>query len=103
MSSGMTYLDSAILDDIWIESLLSEPRVQINGLMIIGDCKGVSSAILKWLIPKNCKMGAAKLETFPLKNWTIHLVNMGLILKTCIMIVKPFLKKSTIERVCQIN
>lgn len=99
IAPGMLYTDSAVLDDIWIEVLLSEPRTQINGLSIVADCKGVNSAILKWLIPKNCKMGAAKLESFPIKNWTIHLVNMGLILKTCIMIVKPFLKKSTIERV----
>lgn len=99
MSPGMLYTDSAILDDIWVELLLSEPRTQINGLTIVADCKGMNSAIFKWLIPKNCKMGAAKLESFPVKNWTIHLVNMGLILKTCIMIVKPFLKKSTLERV----
>lgn len=93
------YTDAAILDDIFVEVLLSDPLTQINGISIIADCKGLSSSILKWLVPKNCKVGASKLESFPVKDWTIHLVNMGPILKACIMLVKPFLRKHTIAKV----
>lgn len=99
MTSTTQYIDAAIIDDIWVEVLLSDPLTQINGISIICDCKGVNSSILKWLIPKNCKMGASKLESFPVKDWTIHLVNIGPILKACIMLVKPFLRKSTIAKV----
>lgn len=95
----MQFTDSAILDDIYLEILLSDPLTQINGITIIADCKGLKSSILKWLVPKNNKIGASKLESFPVKEWTIHMINMGPILKACIMLVKPFLRKQTIERV----
>lgn len=93
------FTDAAVLDDIWMEVLLSNPQTQINGISIIADCKNLSSSILKWLIPKNCKVGASKLESFPIKEWTIHVVNMGSILKVCIMLIKPFLKKLTVAKV----
>lgn len=95
----MQYTDAAIIDDLWIELLLSDPTTQKNGISIITDCKGMSTMILKWLSPKNCKVGAAKLEMFPVKDWTIHLVNMGPIFKACVMLVKPFLRKQTLARV----
>lgn len=87
------------MDDIWAEIMLCDPLTQINGISIIADCKNLNSSILKWIIPKNCKVGAAKLEAFPVKEWTIHLVNMGSILKMCTMLIKPFLKKSTVAKV----
>lgn len=99
MGTTTGFTDASIIDDIWMEVLLSEPLTQINGLTVIADCKGLSSAILKWLIPKNCKVGAARLEALPVKNWTVHVVNMGPIMRACVMIIKPFLKKSTIEKV----
>lgn len=95
----MQYLDAAIIDDLWIELLLSDPMTQVNGISIIADCKGLSSMILKWLVPKNCKVGAAKLENLPVKDWTIHLVNMGPIFRACVMLVKPFLRKQILTRV----
>lgn len=88
-----------MVDDIFMQILLSDPLTQINGLSVIADCTGMSSSILKWLIPKNCRVGAAKLESLPVKQWTIHVVNMGPILKACIMLIKPFLRKATIEKV----
>lgn len=90
-----------MLDDIWMQVLLSDPLTQMNGLSVITDCTGLSSTVLKWLIPRNCKVGAAKLESLPVKQWTIHVVNMGPILKACIMLIKPFLRKTTIEKVNQ--
>lgn len=99
MGTTTGFNDASIIDDIWMEVLLSDPLTQINGLTVIADCKGMSSAILKWLIPKNCKVGAAKLEALPVKNWTVHVVNMGPIMRACVMIIKPFLKKSTVARV----
>lgn len=100
MGTTTGFTDASIVDDIWMEVLLSEPLTQINGLTVIADCKGLSSAILKWLIPKNCKVGAARLEALPVNNWTVHVVNMGPIMRACVMIIKPFLKKSTIAKVC---
>lgn len=91
--------DASVLDDIWMEVLLSDPKTQINGLSIIADCRDISYSIVKWLIPSNCKVGAKKLESLPVKNWTIHVVNMGSIMRILIMIIKPFLSKSTIDRV----
>lgn len=82
-----------------MQVLLSDPMTQMHGISIIADCTGLSSSILKWLIPKNCKVGAAKLESLPIKEWTIHVVNMGPILKACIFLIKPFLRKATIARV----
>lgn len=93
------FVEASMVDDIFMQILLSDPVTQINGLSVIADCTGMSSAILKWLIPKNCKVGAAKLESLPVKQWTIHVVNMGPILKACIMLIKPFLRKATIEKV----
>lgn len=91
--------DASLIDDIWMQVLLSDPMTQTNGISIIADCTGLSSAILKWLIPKNCRVGAAKLESLPIKEWTIHVVNMGPIFKACIFLIKPFLRKTTIARV----
>lgn len=71
----------------------------MNGISFITDCTGLNSSILKWLVPKNCKVGAAKLESLPIKDWTIHVVNMGPIFKMCIFLIKPFLRKATIARV----
>lgn len=34
--------DTVILDEIWMDVLLSQPVTQINGLTIIGDCSGVT-------------------------------------------------------------
>lgn len=95
----MQFFDAAVIDDLWIELLLSDPTTQVNGISVIADCKGLSSMILKWLNPRNCKVGAAKLDTFPVKDWTIHLVNMGPIFRACVMLVKPFLRKQTLSRV----
>lgn len=94
------FCDASLVDDIWMQVLLSDPMTQINGVSVIADCTGLSSAILKWLIPKNCRVGATKLESLPVKNWTIHVVNMGPIFKTCIMFIKPFLRKATVANVC---
>lgn len=96
---NMDFMDASLLDDMWMQVLLSDPITQKNGLSVIADCKGLSSAILKWLVPKNCTVGATKLESLPVKEWTIHIVNMGLILKACVMIIKPFLRKATVEKV----
>lgn len=93
------FTDASLLDDILMQILLSDPLTQQNGISAIADCKGLNSSILKWLIPRNCKVGAAKLESLPVKDWTIHVVNMGPILKACIMLIKPFLRKATIARV----
>lgn len=93
------FIDASLIDDMWMQVLLSDPLTQINGVSVISDCKGLSSSILKWLIPRNCKVGAAKLESLPVKEWTIHVVNMGPILRACIMLIKPFLKKATLTRV----
>lgn len=93
------FTDASLIDDILMQILLSDPLTQQNGITAIADCKGLSSSILKWLIPRNCKVGAAKLESLPVKDWTIHVVNMGPILKACIMLIKPFLRKATIARV----
>lgn len=82
-----------------MQVLLNDPLTQINGITVIADCTGLTSAILKWLIPKNCRVGATKLESLPLKKWTIHVVNMGPIFKTCIMFIKPFLRKATLANV----
>lgn len=91
--------DASLLDDIWMQVLLSDPITQMNGISFITDCTGLNSSILKWLVPKNCKVGAAKLESLPIKDWTIHVVNMGPIFKMCIFLIKPFLRKATIARV----
>lgn len=93
------FVDASLLDDMWMQVLLSDPLTQMNGVSMISDCKGLSSSILKWLIPRNCKVGAAKLESLPVKEWTIHVVNMGPILRACIMLIKPFLKKATLAKV----
>lgn len=97
------FTDASLLDDILMQILLSDPLTQQNGISAIADCKGLSSSILKWLIPRNCKVGAAKLESLPVKEWVIHVVNMGPILKACIMLIKPFLRKATIARVSKKN
>lgn len=93
------FTDASVLDDIFMQILLSDPLTQMNGISVICDCKGLNSSILKWLIPRNCRVGAAKLESLPIKDWTIHVVNMGLIFRTCIMLIKPFLRKATIAKV----
>lgn len=93
------FADASILDDMWMQVLLSDPLTQENGICAIADCKGLSTSILKWLVPRNCRVGAAKLESLPIKEWTVHVVNMGPILKTCIMLIKPFLKKATVAKV----
>lgn len=99
MGTTFDFNDASCIDDAWMEVLLSDPLNQMNGLTVIADCKGLSSAILKWLVPKNCTLGAARLEALPVKDWTIHVVNMGPIMRACVMIIKPFLRKSTIARV----
>lgn len=92
--------DASLLDDAWMQILLSDPITQMNGFCCITDCKGLNSSILKWLIPKNCKVGAAKLESLPIKEWTIHIVNMNTFFRACVYVIKPFLRKSTIAKVC---
>lgn len=99
VGTNTQFSDASLIDDIWMQVLLSDPLTQINGMSVIADCTGLSSAILKWLIPKNCRVGATKLESLPLKKYTIHVVNMGPIFKTCIMFIKPFLRRGTIANV----
>lgn len=99
VASNTQFCDASLIDDIWMQVLLNDPLTQINGITVIADCTGLTSAILKWLIPKNCRVGATKLESLPLKKWTIHVVNMGAIFKTCIMFIKPFLRKATLANV----
>lgn len=94
-----TYAEINTLDDIWFEIMLSVPDIQINGLTMIGDCSGVNSSVLKWFTVKNLKYSSARMGSIPLRNWTIHLINMGPIISTCITIAKPFLKKEVKERV----
>lgn len=97
-----TYAEINTLDDIWFEIMLSVPYIQINGLTMIGDCSGVNSSVLKWFTVKNLKFSSARMGSIPLRNWTIHLINMGPIISTCIAIAKPFLKKEVKERVSKI-
>lgn len=94
--------ETVILDEIWMDILLSRSATQIKGLTIIGDCNGVNASILKWFTITNMKISAAKMGLMPLKNWTVHLVNMGPIISTCTSLVKPFLKKEVKERVSHI-
>lgn len=101
VSPNTQFVEASMLDDMWMQVLLSDPLTQMNGLSVIADCTSLSSTVLKWLIPRNCKVGAAKLESLPVKQWTIHVVNMGPIMKACVMLIKPFLRKATIEKVNQ--
>lgn len=101
MKSPMQFNDAAIIDDLWMEVISSMPITQMNGLSVVVDCKGLGSFIFKWLIPKNCKVSSSKMDVFPIRDWTIHLVNMGPILKTCVALVKPFLSKTAVAKVSE--
>lgn len=97
----MQFNDAVIIDDMWMEVALSNPITQMNGIAIVVDCKGLGSSILKWLIPKNCQLSSTKMDSFSVREWTMHFVNMGPILKACVALVKPFLSKTTLAKVSE--
>lgn len=99
MMPPCTYDQANVLDDIWFDMILSRPSVQINGITIIADCFGVNAAVLKWFTIRNMKYSGARMGLTPVRNWTVHVINMGPIISTCISLIKPFLKREVNERV----
>lgn len=97
----MQFTDASVINDMWMEVALSNPITQMDGIAIVVDCKGVRSSILKWLLPKNCQISSMKIDLFPMREWTMHFVNMGPILNTCVALVKPFVSKTNLAKVSE--
>lgn len=93
-----TLQQAAQMDDMWFESMMTEHQTQLNGMVVIIDCKDTPWCCLKWLQPKLIRIGSEKSDLLPLKELQVHLVNQSTLMNTVCQAVRPFLSKVLLEK-----
>ncbi|XP_018569350.1 retinaldehyde-binding protein 1 [Anoplophora glabripennis] len=83
--------DVVPVDDFFIEYLLSTDPAYQHGICVIIDVSNLPWNILKWLTPGNIKVALRRMQTMPLKEYKIHVVNSSRILNIAVNIIWPFL------------
>lgn len=94
-----TIFDGAQIDDMWYECILSEHETQLNGVVVILDCKDLPWSCLKWCQPKWIRIGAEKSDLLPLKHLEIHMINQSTLMNTITQAVRPLLSKALLAKV----
>lgn len=87
----MDIVDLLAVSDIFGEYFLQLPEVLTKGVCGIVDIKGLRWKCIKWATPHNILTGLKRLETMPLKNYRVHIINTSLIVNAFLTIIIPFL------------
>lgn len=93
-----TLLMAAQMDDMWYECMMTENQTQLNGMIVIIDFKDTPWCCLKWLQPKQIRIGSDKSDLLPLKGLQVHLVNQSTVMNTVTQAVRPFMSKALLEK-----
>ncbi|KAF2884155.1 hypothetical protein ILUMI_22014 [Ignelater luminosus] len=83
--------EQARIVEVWMESIMDDPTIQASGLSTILDLNGYSWRLFRWVTPTNTKMVAKRVDTYPLKEILIHVVNTSFLLSATIKFIWPFL------------
>lgn len=81
-----------------LEAAIRDYRVQIGGLIIILDLKGVKLAHFKYLTPHLAKKTVEVVqEVFPLRFKAFHVLNEPFYFNAVLTVLKPFIKKEKLR------
>lgn len=83
--------EQAQIVEVWLESIMDDPITQANGLSTIIDLNGYSWRLFKWVTPTNIKMVAKRVDTYPVKELLLHIVNTSFLLSATLKLIWPFL------------
>ncbi|XP_017771839.1 PREDICTED: clavesin-1-like [Nicrophorus vespilloides] len=91
--SKVTMKEVVNVDDLWLESIMDDPMTQCKGLSVIIDISGYSLKLFQWLTPSNIKFGLTKMDTLPVKDIVLHVVNTSFLMSATLKLIWPLLSQ----------
>ncbi|KAF5274934.1 hypothetical protein FQR65_LT04275 [Abscondita terminalis] len=79
--------------ELWVEYLAEDYKTQSNGISVILDMKDYSWKLFRWLSPTNIRIAVRKIDTYPLKEVVIHVVNTSFLLNASLKLIWPFMNE----------
>ncbi|XP_044266196.1 alpha-tocopherol transfer protein-like isoform X1 [Tribolium madens] len=91
--SKMELFDVVGIDDCWVEFLADDLNFRQKGLCVIVDIANLTWRMYKWCTPYLTRTFMRKINTWPIKEYRIHVVNTNFIANSIIKIIWPFVNE----------
>lgn len=89
----MNIVDIVGIDDCWVEFLAEDLNFRLKGLCVIVDIGNLTWRMYKWCTPYLIRTFFKKVNTWPIKEYRIHVVNSNFVANSLIKIIWPFVNE----------